>query len=301
MIYQNNVNSDNNNNNNNGSGILMAFSQQQQQHDMILEKHIALESASKKHIAIPVTVKRLRSSQDENGDLDQFFQSKQHGAALAEGLVDAGGHTNIDRRQIKGQKRQSRNGSTSNNNSNLLNTRLQQYEDHNCQLQQQVIVQARDIKLLQDECCKITIEKQVDAGTIEKERAERDQWMDYGKSKRVESASLRKAAEEMRRRFDQCQQQLQEAQVDGLKKQAVALSSLSSSREGVTDFIDGNTEEIANLRYVVKQLKSSAAFNKKGNGAKAVQIENLMQEKTRFEDRVRELEGAQLDGMSLEF
>mmetsp|Transcript_41266 Transcript_41266/g.46013 ORF Transcript_41266/g.46013 Transcript_41266/m.46013 type:complete len:161 (-) Transcript_41266:154-636(-) len=158
--------------------------------------------------------------------------------------------------------------------------------------------QARDIKLLQDECRKLTIEKQVDAGTIEKERAERDQWMEYGNSKRAESASLRKGAEELRRRLDHCQQQLQQATNEGVKKQAVA----SSSREGVVDLTDGkNTEEIAKLRQVVKQLKSSAAFYKKGNEAKTVQIENLMQEKSRFEDRVRELEGAQLDGMSLEF
>jgi len=77
--------------------------------------------------------------------------------------------------------------------------------------------------------------------------------------------------------------------------------SLSSLREGVVNFTDGNTEEIAKLQQVFKQLKSSAVFYKKGNEVKMVQIENLMQEKSRFEDRVRELEGAQLDGMSLEF
>merc|ERR1712238_90019 len=146
------------------------------------------------------------------------------------------------------------------------------------------------------------IEKQVDRNTIEKERGERDQWMDYGKSKKAESASLRKAAEEMRRQLDQCQQQLREANRSGFQTQPAAAASLaSSSREGVVDLTDGDAEEIKKLRQVVKQLKSSAAFYKKGNEAKTVQIENLMQEKSRFEDRVRELEGAQLDGMSLEF
>mmetsp|Transcript_41264 Transcript_41264/g.46007 ORF Transcript_41264/g.46007 Transcript_41264/m.46007 type:complete len:127 (-) Transcript_41264:154-534(-) len=126
--------------------------------------------------------------------------------------------------------------------------------------------------------------------------------MDYGKSKKAESASLRQAAEEMRQQLDQCQQQLREANHRGFQTQAAtAASSSLSSRAGVVDLTDGNAEEITKLRQVVKQLKSSAAFYKKGNEAKTVQIENLMQEKSRFEDRVRELEGAQLDGMSLEF
>jgi len=84
------------------------------------------------------------------------------------------------------------------------------------------------------------------------------------------------------------------------KAEADRLRAASGGKEpppagGVVDLSDeSDPAEVEKLRREVKVYKSRADFYQRETTAKKRQIEGLVEEKTRFEDRVQELEAAQL-------
>jgi hypothetical protein len=252
--------SENNDINNNG-GLLVDFSQQpqHQQYDNVTSPLI--------------TNNRLPSSQDDTGELERELFQNEHQ------LPGAGYNINGIPQQNK-RRRQS------------PNSTVQQYVDHNRQLQGVVNNQARDVQILQDECRKLTVEKEKDKKIIENVTRDRNKWIQYGQSKTDLADKLFESGNKMRERL-----KLYTQQTDNDSRKPAPTTS--SSGEEVVDLTDGdveNAEEMAKLRKQLVIYKSRADFYQKETEAKKVQIDNLMQEKSRFEDRVRDLEQAQLEG-----
>ena len=253
--------SEDNDTNNNG-GLLADFSQQPQQYQQYQHHNVTSPL---------ITNNRLPSSQDDTGELErELFQVDQQINGIP---------------QQNKRRRQSPNGTD-------VNRRLQQYVDRNRQLQGQVQYQARDIKILQDECRKLTGEKEVQKKLVEKITRDRNKWMQYGHSKKAEVARAVELGSKMQERL---KVHIQKAD-NNSRKPAPATSP---SQEEVVDLTDSdveNGEELAKLRKQLAIYESRAKFYQKDTEAKKVQIDNLMQEKSRFEDRVRDLEQAQLEG-----
>ena len=85
---------------------------------------------------------------------------------------------------------------------------------------------------------------------------------------------------------------------------AALVSAPSNNGGAVVDLTDGvngksndQSKEMERLRRLVENFKSSAAFYQGENKARQKQIQDLMEEKSRFEDRVKQLETSQFDGV----
>jgi hypothetical protein len=261
--------SENNDTNNNG-GLLVDFSQQPQQYQQYQHNNVTSPL---------MTINRLPSSQDDTGELERELLQNEQQLPAAACNVNGIPQQNKRRRQSP--------------NSTDFNRRLQQYVDHNRQLQDQVNNQARDIQILQNECRKLIGEKEEDKKINENVTRDRNKWMQYGQSKKAEVTRLFEAGNKMHERL-----KLYKEQADNHSRKPAPTTS-PSSREGVVDLTDGdveNGEEMAKLRKQLDIYKSRSNFYQKETEAKKVQIDNLMQEKSRFEDRVRDLEQAQLEG-----
>ena len=183
--------------------------------------------------------------------------------------------------------------------------RLNQFANRNRQLERQVQVQGQNIQYLQSEIEKQKVEKLADDKKIAGLTLERDKWRKYGQSKTGEANKLLDASKRQATQIRKLQQQL----LDASKRQALQIQKLqqqSGGREDVVDLTDGDNEtkkeaeeELSKLRRLVDSYKSSASFYQKENDAKKQQIENLMEEKARFEERVKHLETSQLDDVDL--
>ena len=286
----------------NNSG-LMGFSQQQSQSQLHLQQHY--QSSLENAVTTPVsTSKRLRSSQDENGDLERLFQDERQQQQQQQ--------QNLEQQELQRLNQLSMVHSNGHNSSShqagsmVMVHRLNQFANRNRQLERQVQVQGQNIQYLQSEIEKQKVEKLADDKKIAGLTLERDKWRKYGQSKTGEANKLLDASKRQATQIRKLQQQL----LDASKSQALQIQKLqqqSGGREDVVDLTDGDTnetkkeaeEELSKLRRLVDSYKSSASFYQKENDAKKQQIENLMEEKARFEERVKHLETSQLDDVDL--
>ena len=264
---------------------LMGFSQQQSQSQQHLQQHY--QSSLENAVTTPVsTSKRLRSSQDENGDLERLFQDERQQQQQQQQHLE---QQELQRLNHPSMVHNNGHNSASHQAGSMVMVhRLNQFANRNRQLERQVQVQGQNIQYLQSEIEKQKAEKLADDKKIAGLTLERDKWRKYGQSKTGEAKKL----------------------LDASKRQALQIQKLqqqSGGREDVVDLTDGDTnetkkeaeEELSKLRRLVDSYKSSASFYQKENDAKKKQIENLMEEKARFEERVKHLETSQLDEVNL--
>jgi hypothetical protein len=171
------------------------------------------------------------------------------------------------------------------NNLAIENERLMEqmrrYHDHNIQLQESCRRGNHQVMLLQGEVQKRGQEKSAMGREILFLKEENKRLTVYERKQRDKANRWKAEAERLR-------QQLEMSSSQPPAKEFSSQSSPSSPTKGSGD------SDLEKLRNQLRMFKSRAEFYKKENENKKKQIETLMQEKSRFEDRVQELEDAQL-------
>lgn len=183
-----------------------------------------------------------------------------------------------------------------------LNQQLQQYHQHNVHLQQSCANGSKRILHMQHQIRTLTENKAVQQREIAMLQDQKKKLVDYGNQHQAEARSWRAKAEELE--LPQNKNTNNSNSNVGIKietpstpsREAAAQSEVpsSSSSSSNTNTNTPSKRETDNLRHQVKVYKSRSEFYMKEAQSKKKQIETLMEEKSRFEDRIRELENAQL-------
>ena len=164
-----------------------------------------------------------------------------------------------------------------------LEQQIQQNHNHNIRLQQHCRDVTNHVRMLQNQCQKLGQERSIDLQKITALENKKKRLDDYGKHQHAEAVKWK-------------------AKVEQLQKKLLSQNP-SSSQNNIGDLIGNDlansaaapgTAEMEKLKREVKIYKSRAEFYIKETEAKKKQIGTLEQEKSLFEDRVRELEEAQL-------
>jgi hypothetical protein len=160
-----------------------------------------------------------------------------------------------------------------------LEQQMQQVHSHNIRLQQNCRDGTNHVRMLQNQCQELGQDRSMFLKKITALEDQKKRLVDYGREQHTAAVMWK-------------------AKVEQLQKKLLSQKP-SSSQNDIGDLISDNLEnsavaEMGKLKREVKIYKSRAEFYMKETEAKKKQIDTLVQEKSLFEDRVRELEEAQL-------
>lgn len=217
--------------------------------------------------------KRLRSAHHDEIELQDRMVLEDMMATGVDGLMANG----------KSNPRQTQDGNALAIENQRLEQQIQRYHSHNIRLQQNCRDGTNQVRMLQNQCQKLGQERSMDLQKITVLQGQKKRSGDYGKQQYEEAVKWKAKAERLQKKL--------------------LSQNPSSPHDDIVDLVGDDltnsnsaaaTAEMEKLKREVKIYKSRAEFYMKETEAKKTQIDTLVQEKSLFEDRVRELEEAQL-------